>query len=257
MTSPDPVILDMVAELTRPHSHAEAYAVVDVAGTVFGRRHRTRVPSLIHQLQHAAPSGEGLGRSGAYESRPVARVEALDTLVRIDLAAARWVRELGEDDPGTTEACVQLLGSLLPSADRCKRRGGKDCCTAHAVEHDVRRWYAQARVVTGWDIPPWRPDATCPNCGVRGSLRVRLEDRAAVCAECHETWDSTTYQQLGEHVRNESMEAARRNAARPCAPRTDGLFEMDAMCRRCGSIRCVNAVHATKRRLPSGEWVAL
>lgn len=204
-------VLDMVAELTRPHVHAEHYSV-PVGGTIFGRRHHTRVPSLLHQLQHASPSGEGLGRSAAYESRPAARVEALDTLVRIDLAAARWVRELGEDDPGSTAACVRLLGSLLPSADRCKRMSvnrDRDCCSAHAIEHDIRRWYAQARVVTGWDIPPWRPDATCPNCAVRGGLRVRLEDRTAVCAECHETWDSTTYQQLAEHVRTEADERRR------------------------------------------------
>lgn len=204
-------VLDMVAELTRPHSHAEAYAV-RVGETTFGRRHQTRVPSLIHQLQHASPTGDGGSRAGGYESRPTVRVEALDTLVRIDLAAARWVRELGEDDPGSTEACVRLLGSLLPSADRCKRHHAnrdRDCCTAHAIEADVRRWYTQARVVTGWDTPPWRPDATCPNCAVRGSLRVRLEERSAVCAECHETWDASSYQQLGEHVRTEADERRR------------------------------------------------
>lgn len=237
-------VVDMVAELTRPHAHAEGYRL-KVNKMIVGRRHQTRVPSLIHQLQHASPSGEGVGRSGAYESRPVARVEALDALVRIDLAAARWIRELGEDDPGTTIDCVTLLGSLLPSADRCKkRRGGRDCCTAHAIEHDIRRWYAQARVVTGWDTAPWRPDATCPLCGVRGSLRIRLEDRAAVCADCHETWDSTTYQELAGHIRAESM--ARRRAAStdlPCmCPVEQPWTDMAVLCTRCGTSTCIRAV---------------
>lgn len=47
------------------------------------RDHVSEVSSLLRrlqQLQHAAPSGDGLGRLGGYESRPVARVEALDTL---------------------------------------------------------------------------------------------------------------------------------------------------------------------------------
>lgn len=215
-------VVDMLVELTRPHTHAESYTVTTrpagsaevgvLPSTVWTRRHRTRVPSLIYQLQHASPSGEGLGRSGAYESRPVVRVEALDTLVRIDHAAARWVRDLGEDDPGTTEACVQLLGSLLVSADRCRRRSparDRRCCTAHAIEADVRRWWAQARVATGWDTPPWRPDATCPVCGVRGGLRVRLEARSALCVECHETWDAGSYQALAEHVRVEADERRR------------------------------------------------
>jgi hypothetical protein len=255
MTSPDPVILDMVAELTRPHAHAEAY-VVRVGETDFGRRHRTRVPSLIHQLQHAAPSGEGLGRSGAYESRPVARVEALDALIRMDLAAAAWIRELGEDDSGSTDACVRRLGALYPSTECCDRKPRRGCCPRHEIGRDVRAWYAHARVLTGWDIEPWKPLTTCPMCGVLGSLRVRLEARTAVCVECHESWDSSSYQQLGSHVFTETM-SRKPPQPPPCAPRGDGVTDLHAMCPRCGSSRCVNAIRATKRRLSSGEWVAL
>jgi hypothetical protein len=241
-------VLDMVAELTRPHHHAEAYAV-RVGSTVFGRRHQTRVPSLIQQLVQSEPSSQG-GLSGGYESR-VLWAEGQEAWARIDQEAARWVRELGEDDPGDdlrvvrrlvgpagpacerclhrscaavrrgvtlvrrpvpgsgTAACIRLLGSLLPSADRCKRRGGKDCCTAHSVEHDIRRWYAQARVMTGFESRPWIPDGSCPVCGIRGALRIRLEDRSAVCSKCHETWDASSYQQLAQHVRTEADERRR------------------------------------------------
>lgn len=253
MTQPDPVVLDMVAELTRPHQHAEAYAV-RVGSTTFGRRHQTRVPSLIHQLVTAQPYVQG-GMSGGYESR-VLWAEGQEALASIDLEAARWVRELGEDDPGDdlrvvrrltgptgpvcngcrhrscaairrgvtlvrrpvpgsgTEACIRLLGSLLPSVDRCKRRRGveildKWCCTAHDIEHDIRRWYTRARVMTGFDDRPWIPDSTCPMCGIRGALRIRLEERSAVCSKCEETWDASGYQQLAEHIRTENAERRR------------------------------------------------
>lgn len=202
-------VVDMVAELTRPYQHREHYTTVTGA-TSYGRDHVTKTPSLIHQLQHAAPTGEGLGRGGGYESRPVARLEALDALTRIDLEAARWVRNLGDDDPGSTTACLRRLSSLLPSTQRCGSRSKMPgCCTWHEIERDVRRWWTQARIVTGWDQPAWRPDSTCPGCGVRGSLRIRLEDRAGLCVECRETWDASSYQVLADHVRSEAEERRR------------------------------------------------
>lgn len=119
MNQPDPLILDMVAELTRPHTHIEPYAG-PVGPTICGRRHRTRVPALLHQLQHAQPSSTS-SRASGYESR-VLWAEAQETWARIDVEAARWVRELGENDSGSMIACVRLLGGLLASAERCKRK---------------------------------------------------------------------------------------------------------------------------------------
>lgn len=200
----------MLAELTRPHRHRERYHV-ETGQTRWSKFHHTRVPSLLHQLQHADPGGEGAARGG-YESRPAMRIEAYDGLTRIDLAAARWVKDLGEDDPDTTEACVRLLGALAASADRCKRSKAKrhpasgrvECCTWHAIEIDVRSWWQQARILTGWDSPAWRPDSTCPACGARQSLRIRLEDRTGLCVECREVFGPDEYQQLAEHVRVET-----------------------------------------------------
>lgn len=246
--------LGMLNELTRPHRHREHYTTDLIHGTRWSRDHITRVPSLLHQLEHAAPSGEGLGRSGAYESRPVARVEALDVLVVLDREAARWVRLLGEDDPGDTSRVLQLLGSLLPQAENCRRRPRAGCCTRHDIEHDVRRWWTQARIVTGWDTPPWRPDVTCPACAKRGGLRIRLAERVGMCTECHESWDPSGYQELADHVRTESM-AKLGQRAQPCWCEVPAPWrDLAVLCSRCGSASCHRAT--TVLQLVAGDILA-
>lgn len=240
-------VLDLIAELTRPHQHREHYTTDPVAGTRWTRDHITRVPPLLTQLEHASPSGEGEDRSsGGYESRPTARLEALDTLVWIDREASAWVRELGWDDPSSTAACVQLLGGLMAGMDRCDHRRPR-CCPAHALEGDVRRWWAQARIVAGWDSPAWRPDATCPICAVRGSLRIRLSAKAGLCVDCRETWGPDTIGLLADHIRAESVQV--RVLARdpePCwCPWPTPVEFLGPLCPRCGSARCHRAVHQT------------
>jgi hypothetical protein len=220
----------MLRDLARSHRHREPFTRTDDGGTSWAGHHTTFVPPLL--------------------------VQALDTLTRIDLGAARWVRDMGEDDPGSTIGCVVRLGALLPSAKRCHRQRAVleditrrvTCCTWHAVEADVRRWWTQARIVAGWDSPPWRPDNTCPVCGVRRALRVRLSDRVGFCTECHETWAPQDYQSLAEHIRLESEAEGTRIRLRrgPClcvwpeVPRP-GLV---GLCPRCGSASCRWAVYA-------------
>jgi hypothetical protein len=248
---------DMIRDLTRTTSHREQLNRAPAAGGTVA--HFTKMPPLLDQLQWGDWT-KGSDRSGSgYESRPAASIEALDTLVQIDLAAARWVRDLGEDDPASTIGCVTRLGALLPSTTRCRApRGVRDdvgritCCTWHAIEHDVRTWWTQARLVTGWDAPAWRPDNTCPNCGERRSLRIRLAERIGFCTGCRETWGPEAYQVLASHVRAES-EAERRTPAGvgPCRcvwPR-EAAAGLGAMCPRCGAASCVNAVRSLGRKV--------
>lgn len=196
-------LLDYVDELTRPHTHREHYTA-KYGTTSYQLDHVTRVPPLLHQLHAAAPAGKGDESSGGgYESRPSASIHSIDTLTHIDLEASRWVRDLGEDDPVDTIACVKMLPALAADLVRCSKPG-KRCCSYHMLEHDARRWWTQARVVTGWDSPAWRPDNTCPMCGVRGSLRVKLVDQVGLCSECRETWDDSNIGLLAEHIREES-----------------------------------------------------
>ena len=256
MTRPTPMDpVDHIAELTRPHQHAERLTY-KVGLTTVTRNHITRVPPLVVQLSDASPSGAGEDRGGAgYESRPAAALEALDTLIRIDLEAARWVRDLGEDDPGDTAACIRLLGSLMPSAHRCHRtkpvvvEGKVTCCTWHAVAGDVRRWWTQARIATGLDSPAWRPDNTCPMCGVRGSLRVKLLEQVAFCTGCHDTWSEETIGLLAEHMRAEGAVERRRAVEQLCwCPVVQPSYDKwPRLCPACGSPYCHRAAESAGR----------
>lgn len=259
-------IRDMLTDLTRIRTHREQLQA-KVGNTVVGHSHFTKVPPLLAQLRYADwTKGTERGGSG-YESRPAASIEALTVLSMIDLEASRWIRDLGEDDPSTTIGCVCRLGGLMASAVRCRRSrplidheaGKVSCCTWHAIAHDVTRWWTQARIVTGWDLPAWRPDNTCPNCGVRRSLRIRLSERIGLCVECHETWapDSDPgYQVLADHIREES-EAGRRLqvTAGPCwcpwplsARQEAWRGRLFGICPRCGSSSCRHAVRSARRK---------
>lgn len=196
-------LVDYVRELTESHQHAEHYQI-QRGSTWYGANHITKVPPLLQQLQFASPSGRGDERSGGgYESRPAAAIHSIDAFINIDRDAARWLRDLGEDDPLDTLACVRRLNALAAGMEPCKSRGRR-CCTRHDLEHDVRHWWVIARVITGWDSPAWRPDNTCPMCGERDTLRVKLVDHVALCVDCHETWDEHTIGLLAEHIRAES-----------------------------------------------------
>ncbi len=190
----------MVTQLTRPHRHAETYTH-ETKGTTYTQRHHVTAPALLDQLQHATPLTGGEHGGSGYGSRPAASIDALDTLIRIDLEAARWVRDLGLDDPGDTITCVRLAGSLVPQTTTCSTpNNGPGCC----LTHDIGRWWHQARIVSGWDVAAWKPNNTCPLCGKRGTLRVR--DHSAFCVDCRSTWDDTNITLLAEHIRTENHE---------------------------------------------------
>lgn len=191
---PLPDIHDVFAELTEPHTHREPYEPDRPDGEKWTTNHITTVPALVDQLD-ASPSGAGTDRnSSGYGSRPAARIEAIDALILIDLESARWVRDLGEDDPGDTKACLRRLHGLRASAQDA---------TKEAVDRDVRRWWRHARIMSGWDSAAWRPDNSCPVCEKRRTLRIRLSDEAGFCVECRADWDELTIGLLAEHIRAE------------------------------------------------------
>ncbi len=242
-------LADLVDELANPHQHREHYQV-RAGRTWQGRHHVTRVPSLLTQLwANDIPSGSvEEGARAGYASKPAARLDATDTATRIDLEAARWIRDLGEDDHYVdTAATVRQLHSLAVSADPVTRA---------AITRDVRRWWTQARIVTGWDSPAWTPDNTCPQCGERGTLKVRLTEKIGMCTNdpCRTTWDDTTIGLLADHIREESQaERTPRRSMGPCVcplpkPSLPEKGMLDFLCPRCGSASCTNAL---QRRLVS------
>jgi hypothetical protein len=104
----------------------------------------------------------------------------------------------------------------------------------------------QARIVTGWDSPAWSPDNTCPQCGERGTLKVRLAEHIAMCKNdaCRATWDETTIGLLADHIRAESeAERVAAPGVGPCwCPWPAPLIpDMTWQCPRCGSARCTHA----------------
>lgn len=256
MTKPETMTLaDYVRELTQPHTHREHYTTRR-RGTWYGQDHVTLVPPLIAQLAAgdipSATAEEG-PRAG-FGSKPAARLEALDAVIEIDDQAARWVRTLGHDDPGTkidpktrrpipgsgAIACINLLHGLTASADPVVRR---------QIERDIRHWWTKARIVTGWDSAPWSPDNTCPVCAERGSLKIRLLEQIGMCTNCRETWDDGNIGLLAGHIRAESAQERRPKEGRgPCwCPVPKPIVpDLSRLCPVCGSARCRHALETAR-----------
>lgn len=213
----------MVAELTRTHRHREPFKITRGTTTI-QLRHTTEAPALIYQLLGATPA-RSLSESGsAAVSKPAARIEALDTVILIDDEAGHWLDQLGGTiaadriDPHTT-LTVRGSGTVLtlarlhgqyPALERCHRltglrdENGQWCCQRHHLEHDIERWWRQARIMTGWDSPSYRPYNTCPVCDERGGLRINLAVQSALCIECRSTWSPNEIGLLADHIRTEN-----------------------------------------------------
>lgn len=254
-------LTDYVTELTAWHKHREPYEYDAEHGngssTHYKSDHVTDQPPLLTQLdQSITPAGQG-GEVGAAApgSRPTANLDAIAAACDIDLEAARWVRDLGEDDPQDTIGLILRLHGLTASVHRCSRgsgRAGLECCTFHAIEVSVRSWWVRARVLTGWDTKARKLDGTCPLCGVRGCVQVRLSSGLGACTNCHETWDQETIGILAEHMRAEAE--TERFLVPPEPMICQDLDDDDdvariMLCPDCGSRRCVKAQEQIVTRL--------
>lgn len=227
-------LIDYVVELTEFTTTLEPFTrlVHNADGTItpVTERHRTTSTSLLAQLEAAIEGfGTGAGGSAGEKGVPLA-LDALDAYTAIDTGVTSWRRRLKLIDqkaaplePGP--ALQNLKGAVL--SKKCARtKGGsvtlpKDladpegpkhttwCCLYHHVEHDVRGWWSDARMTTGWDAPPFKPRNTCPLCGVRGSLRIAADANEARCVECRCTWEgSAQISLLASHIRSENGDAA-------------------------------------------------
>lgn len=193
---------DYITALCDATIHLEAFQILlrnrDGSSTWVTQRHRTTNPSLLEQLWSTVVASNST-ESGvrAFASKPAARIDSIDVANDIDREAFDWLTRLGRrpDSMTDTIAAVRLIGALARSQDDQMQRD---------ILHDVRSWWIRARVLTGWDSPAWRPDNTCPLCGAKGGLRVRLEARTATCVECREAWDAGSIGLLADHIRAEN-----------------------------------------------------
>lgn len=251
-----------IHELTAWHTHREPYeydADHDNGSTThYVSDHVTHQPPLIEQVWGTAGQrGQG-GEVGAMtpSSKPAANLDAIDCAATIDIEAARWIRDLGEDDPQDTLGCIRRLHGLTASVHHCDRaagRAGQDCCTYHAIEVSVRSWWVRARVLTGWDTAAVKLSGTCPLCGEKGTVKVRYSSGLGSCTNCHESWDAETIGILAEHMRAEAEADRFLPVVEPaqCAEvDDDGDVARIMLCPDCGSRRCVKAQDQTVGRLP-------
>lgn len=190
-------IADAVNELTTPQSHVEWFQRFDerTRKHLTPEKHETSHPSLLEQLRAASTASKGgdTAPTSGYESRPTARIEAVDRLAAVEQAVDDWlVRVIEQPTRLTLEDNLRALVGASP---------GLDTRQLSALARETARWLTWARVVTGWDTPPQRPNAACPLCEARGDLRVRLEEKTAACLACGETWDPATFGLLADHIR--------------------------------------------------------
>ncbi|MFT4189881.1 MAG: hypothetical protein QM621_15060 [Aeromicrobium sp.] len=251
---PLPSTVDQIHELTEHHQQRTPFErdiiATNGSSTRYTEVYVTNHEPLITQLAGSEkPASQG-GEVGAAtpSSKPAAHLDALDAVALIDHLAHAWLDHLGQPARLDTIAAVRRVGSLLPRLDPCPQPR-PDCCEHHELARDIRRWWIRARVLTGWESPAWKPDATCPVCGERRTVMIRMTSEVATCTHCRETWDADTIGLLAEHVRFETEQArVVRPIATACAP-TDELDDAPRMmlCPDCGSARCVKVLEQTIR----------
>lgn len=191
---PELLAADMLRELTQPYTTSETggpvYAPVPTTlpppytrghrrGWVLLPGNQTHVvhhPGLLDQIDQTV-TGRTVGQETfqtAYGSKPAGRLDCLALLHRVDQQSRQLADEHGVP--------------LLPVRARLTRLSG---ALGHRPHPVVRSWWLTARVLTQHDGPPFAPDVPCPveTCERRGSLRIRPDQRIAVCVECQSTWD--------------------------------------------------------------------
>lgn len=261
MTDRRPNLHRQVLELTETHDQSTAYdqTLTGSSGsaTTYTARWTTTHPPLIAQVWGSvSPSGQG-GEVGSTtpSSKPSASLDSIDAAAHIDYQVGRWLEYLGADTHRDTIGAVRLLYSLTPDLYRCDQDPANGCCDYHGVSKAIRTWWIRARVLTGWESPAWKPDATCPMCGERRTVSVRWSSEVATCTACYESWDSETIGLLAEHIR---LEAEEDRFARPVvrvvcspAPELEEAGPRMMLCPDCGSSRCVKVLDQIVSRLPS------
>jgi hypothetical protein len=195
------------------------------------RLHQVTHLPLLEQIEHTLTRPGFDGAPGAYASKPAGRIDCLAFLERIQAQSLRLATELGIP--------------LMPLRARLARLSG---AIGGTEDHQVRSWWATARVLTQHDGPPFSPDVPCPNedCERWGSIRVRLDPKIAVCVECHTVWCDAdgTYGRLAvwagwaaEHLRG----------PRHWVPAYDPALGYRVECEECQPVRVGMAVREGER----------
>jgi hypothetical protein len=219
-------IADAVDALTNPIRVRERIEWWDEHRNRKHRYHEHTVASLLDQLHSAMVPGEAyVEDDGGHirrtpRSMPPARLEAISASLQIDAAAGNWVITVGLTIRDTTAGNIRALVGAQTDSD-----------TTSEILRDLRRWYGWAATLSGWERAPWKPEATCPLCGERGTLRVHFARKSATCVNCHESWTEDTIGLLGDHIRAEADRTPQHSPARETA-RLFTMIRLDLAVRR-------------------------
>lgn len=243
-------IAETADELTNPRRHVERIQDVDK------HRHRREsairrvwiavLPSLLDELAQAVVPGEAYiedeATRGTFESRPAARLDAIDRLLAIEAGAAAWCQRSGLQLRDKPAGNIRAMVGAAPTI-------GSDNQTQLLA--DLRAWRTWAATVTGWERPPDAPRATCLHCAALNTLRVRLDRQTACCMACGAWWDNTTVGLLAEHIRITAERAPDTKALRTAAVVARREWEarrvalagrqrpdLPYACTECGQPRC-------------------
>jgi hypothetical protein len=179
-------VAEQVRALTEARTHTEPYFKWTAARHRKLHKHTTRHASLLDQLREqllangvAVESEAPIGTGGADTRAPLA-IAVLDVLLRIEAGSAHWVSVgLRRDLRQTVEGNLRLLVGAATRAEDWQLRD---------LARDVHRWHSWAATLTGWQSPPFVPNAPCPLCARKGTLRINADQKRALCVECGAVW---------------------------------------------------------------------
>jgi hypothetical protein len=175
---------DNIRQLVDHYQHAEPYHTWSASRHRIIQRHTAWHPPLLEQLHQA---------SIGYDEP---NLDAIDRYRQIIRAVHDWKRRLGL--PARTSLYDDIRGLVGGAGER-----------EEPVACAVATWHRWCRLLAGWEDPPWRPHAPCPQCddfpgqrdGHPTGLRVRLDQQTAICLTCEAYWDVATIGILAEHIR--------------------------------------------------------
>lgn len=202
MTRPPLMAADHIRELTHGFTTTERIDRLEHGRVGKVELHHVTHPGLIDQLHTAitmtsSKSDDDAG-THTFTSKPSARIDAIDTLARIDRESHDYATDLGLEPARRTRTKV----ATLTVTQRLLAISGK---VGDRPDSKVKAWWVAARIATQWEAPAFHPKgAPCPvpECEQFGTLRVRLEDLIATCTACGSFWDGRSgVENLGRYVR--------------------------------------------------------
>lgn len=219
-----------------PYSRADRRGWVLLPGD---RAHTVTHPGLLDQLARTV-TGSTTGDDSvrpAPGSKPAARLDTLALLERIEKQSAAMAAEHGIPP--------------LPLRARLSRLSG---VIGHTTNQRVKAWATTARVLTQHDGPPFSPNVPCPQetCERWGTIRVRFDERVAVCTECGHVWaedEHGSFQMLARWVEwaDQHLHGPRHWTTDPDITGYDETLRYQVECTVCATERYERAVREAAR----------